>query len=337
MKKFITATLIGATALSPIINSAVSAAVILTDPIPSADPAGLTSANLTTAQAQCDALAVTMDLDGPGARSDIYTAEVVEIGATLFAGPTEIGTHSNADALGPLVPADDATAQALAPYIDGNPYRNGGSVNMFGVQKTDGVRYSASQYDFYGDFRTTYRHEYQCEVFKETFVPGYTTRPVGYYITYDDGNGADEQAVRANCAQFSDNGQPWWGQLYRPSDAQRHCEFVGTQGETVPDDWEAPVSQGLFAGGFFNQSQDDELLAHETHGESYIDPATATIGQVVVCISPSSTGKKLPGEWLQKNGYTGDKCNTVWYNGGATIDVPNLNDGSHNFVTVPLV
>ena len=57
----------------------------------------------------------------------------------------------------------------------------------------------------------------------------------------------------------------------------------------------------------------------------------------MVCISPSNTGKKLPGEWRQQNGYTGDKCTTEWYNGGATVGVPNLNDGSHNWVTVPVV
>ena len=29
-------------------------------------------------------------------------------------------------------------------------------------------------------------------------------------------------------------------------------------------------------------------------------------------------------------------CNTQWYDTGATVGVPNLNDGSHNWVTVPL-
>ena len=57
----------------------------------------------------------------------------------------------------------------------------------------------------------------------------------------------------------------------------------------------------------------------------------------MVCISPSTATKKLPGAWRQQNGYTGDKCTTAWYNGGATVGVPNLNDGSHNWVTVPVV
>lgn len=61
------------------------------------------------------------------------------------------------------------------------------------------------------------------------------------------------------------------------------------------------------------------------------------LGVVVVCISPSSTGKKLPGEWRQQNGYTGDKCTTAWYNGGATVGVLNLNTGSNNGVTIPVI
>ena len=65
----------------------------------------------------------------------------------------------------------------------------------------------------------------------------------------------------------------------------------------------------------------------------------------MVCISPSKTGTKLPGAWEKKNGYTGDKCTTAWYNGTAPYsltdyagtNVPNLNDGSHNWVTVPII
>jgi len=90
-------------------------------------------------------------------------------------------------------------------------------------------------------------------------------------------------------------------------------------------------------GGTFSQDQIDELSAHESMGAGFDTDETLLIGQVVVCISPSTATKKLPGAWRQQNGYTGDKCTTAWYNGGATVGVPNLNDGSHNWVTVPVV
>jgi hypothetical protein len=90
------------------------------------------------------------------------------------------------------------------------------------------------------------------------------------------------------------------------------------------------------AGGSYNQDQTDELSAHESAGEGFDTSETLNIGQVVVCISPSKTGTKLPGAWTKKNGYTGDKCTTIWYNSGAMTGVSNLNIGSHNWVTVPL-
>lgn len=65
-----------------------------------------------------------------------------------------------------------------------------------------------------------------------------------------------------------------------------------------------------------SQTRTDNLNSFEDHGASVQLTGEKVLGTVVVCISPSSTGKKLPGEWRQQNGYTGDKCTTAWFNGG---------------------
>jgi hypothetical protein len=90
------------------------------------------------------------------------------------------------------------------------------------------------------------------------------------------------------------------------------------------------------------------LAGHENMGPQIpVDPDAIDLPpmQVVVCISPSTTTKKLPGAWTAKNGYSGGSsvqgqpgCNTGWYNGGATIQpspYDNLNTGSNNVVTIP--
>jgi hypothetical protein len=107
--------------------------------------------------------------------------------------------------------------------------------------------------------------------------------------------------------------------------------------EIIPESLDSAEFVTNAAGGSFNQTQTDELEAHESFGSGFPTSETFTIGQVVVCISPSRTGTKLPGAWQKQNGYTGDKCTTAWYEGGAKVGVPNLNDGSHNFVTVPVI
>ena len=63
----------------------------------------------------------------------------------------------------------------------------------------------------------------------------------------------------------------------------------------------------------------------------------------MVCISPAKGTKGNPGVWTKQNGYTGDKCSAAWYQGTSPYSLanyagtttPNLNDGSHNWVTIP--
>ncbi|MET0373138.1 MAG: hypothetical protein ABW128_02645 [Rhizorhabdus sp.] len=335
MKKFVYAAS-AASLVFASVASVATAAVVVVDPTPAADPADLTPANLALAQAQCDAAAAAADLDGPGVDSDRYTAEVVEGAVTLASGPTEIGTHTIDNAVGPITPGIGATFHPADPQITTDPYRNGGSVNMFGLQQSGGGTYSTSNYNFEGEFQTVYAHAYTCTISFEDYHPAVHNDRVGHWIINPDFNGNEEQ-VTENCEAFN-TALPGGPANGHPTD-QANCRYIEDQpASDEPAFYDDPevVATGV-PGGSFDQSQTDTLLATETAGESYFDPTTVTLGQVVICISPSKTGTKLPGAWAKQNGYTGSLCTTEWYNGGAKLNVPNLNDGSHNFVTVPVV
>ena len=316
------------------------AAVTLVDPTPAADPGQVT---LPGMQATCDAAALAHDTDGPG--GDIWTGQVVLGPVTLAGGPVESGTHSIANAIpGTLVGAGTFTPAHTA--ILGDPYRNGGSVNMFGIKEAVGGHYSASTYDFMGTFKTTYAHAFSCDIFKSLYHPAVDIfhPAVGIYVIAGDFGGS-EDAVRNECVAYTNLGDnsprpDWWGNPYHGGTADNpHCVFQGTPAYTEHHEAynDPPVLVGNEAQTAINVDQFNTLRAHEDAGEGFDTSATLIIGQVVVCISPSKTGTKLPGAWTKQNGYTGDKCTTDWYNGGATVGVPNLNDGSHNWVTVPVI
>jgi hypothetical protein len=317
------------------------AAVTLVDPTPAADPGSVV---LPGMQATCDAAAAVHDIDGAG--GDLWSGQVVLGPVTLAAGPVETGTHSITDAIpGTLVGAGTFTPAHVE--ILGDPYRNGGSVNMFGIKQAVGGHYSASTYDFMGTFKTTYTHAFSCDIFKALYHPAVDIfhPAVGIYVIAGD-FGDSEDAVRGNCAAFTAQGSDptnlptWWGDPFHGgSDDNPHCKFQGTPAYTEHHDAynDPPALQGNEPQTAVSVDQTNVLRAHEDAGAGFDTSATLIIGQVVVCISPSKTGTKLPGAWAKQNGYTGDKCTTDWYNGGATVGVPNLNDGSHNWVTVPVI
>jgi len=210
---------------------------------------------------------------------------------------------------------------------------------MFGIQQATGGHYSASTYDFSTDFTTVYAHAFSCNILQAVYHPavddpGHAVE--GYYVVHVDEQG-NEEGSQQSCNAFTANGPDWpfWGQDHA------QCDWVQTAPAEPPSHEDAylddPVQVGNEAGVAVNQEQTDTLTAHEDAGEGYDVSETLLIGKVVVCNSPSKNGTKLPGSWTKQNGYTGDKCTTVWYNGGATVGVPNLNDGSHNWVTVPIV
>jgi hypothetical protein len=326
-KKFLTVAVMCATALSPVLSTPAMAATTVLDTVTPDAADGTTQAAMAAA---CTAAAAAHAAADP-VTQDIWTGTVVEGAVTWVSGPTEVGTHTFA-ANGVGTQTGAGTFTPAHKEILGDPYRNGGSVNMFGIQQAVGGHYSASTYDFRNDFTSTYSHAFSCDISEQVWHPAVHHDAEGHYVIEDNYHGSDEQAVRANCPQFTDHSQPWWGFDHA------HCSFVldheAYDDPAYYDDDAFVVNEPQTA---INQDQTDNLLAHEDAGEGFDTSATLIIGQVVVCISPSKSGTKLPGSWTNQNGYTGTKCNTTWYNGGATVGVPNLNDGSHNWVTVPVV
>ena len=293
----------------PVLNGTASATVTILD----LSPPTATGPNSTTEglmDAQCDAKATAHGAGWTG------TVDLVSITPTYVSGPTEVaGTRD----------IDETTKVGAGTFtpghieIEGDPYRNGGSVNMFGDAVAVGGHYSASAYDFTADFETTYSYAFNCTMTE--------TVQVGHHSWNHDPSDAEDQ--QQNACDAHDNAGQFIGEDIG------HCFWVseGTDEAERPDEIGSPIVE----------TQTDSLLAHEDAGEGFDTEETLAIGQVVVCISPSSTGKKLPGAWTAKNGYDGGSsvqgeagCNTGWYNGGATLGVSNLNDGSHNWVTVPL-
>ena len=342
MNKLLTAAVMATTALAPIASTAAYGAVTNITP-PIADAAD--GATIAAMQSQCAAAALAADLDGSDPDSDRYSAEVVEGATSLVSGPTEVGTEGARDIdLSTRVGAGTFTPGVR--FIDGNPYRNGGSVNMFGLQKATGGSYSNSMYDFTADFASTFANAFSCAISKEEFHPAVfmPAQPVqGYYIVDPDAQG-NEEAKQNSCNAFTAIGPtaPFWGM------DQGQCQFFKTADATdevnEPAYFDPPEPVGSVDGTPVNQNQTDSLMAHETFGMGFTVTEVVTLGQVVVCISPSKSGAKLPGAWTRQNGYTGDRCTTAWYSGTtpyspgnyAGTNVPNLNDGSHNLVTVPI-
>lgn len=329
-KKVLTVAVMCATALSPLVSTPAFAATTVLDTVTAADADGNT---LAAMQSQCTALAAAHATNA----NDIWTGTVVEGSVDLVAGPNEIGSHTYAaNGVGDRTGA--GTYTAAHKVIEGDPFRNGGSPNMFGIQDSVGGYYSASSYDFEGSFGSTFAHSFSCDISVQVYHAAWTEHvpadPNGYYTNFDNGhgNGHDNSGdgIQGSCAAINGIGYTWphWGE------DTNQCIFNGERAHDVQH--EAYFDDDAFvaneAGTAVNQDQTDTLLAHESAGEGYYDAATVVIGQVVVCISPGKKG----GTWTQQNGYTGSKCTTAWYDGGAKAGVPNLNDGSHNFVTIPV-
>jgi hypothetical protein len=328
---------------------------------PSPDPAGLDATNLAAAQLVCDGAATLADADGPAELSDHYAGAVNEGTVTLKSGPTEVGTETDRTLTSDKTPGTSATYTPAHREILGDPYRNGGSVNMFGIQQSVGGYYSTSQYDFTASFTTTFTHPYTCDISKQVYhaavhIEGEHHDAVhhdrtGHWVLNPDFHG-NEEAATQNCIAFNSSlpaGPPQGGLT------QANCLYVveteayddpayDDPDTDIPAYWDDAVPVGNVAGGSFDQTQTDTLDGHEDNGAGYFDAATVIIGQVVVCISPTTGTTKKPGAWVLKNGYTGSKCTTAWYSGTspyslsnyAGTNVPNLNDGSHNWVTVPV-
>ena len=321
-RKFLTAAVMCATALSPVLSTPAMATPTVLGSV-TADAADGTT--LAAMDAACTAAANAHHASDP-VSEDIWTGTVKEGAVTWVSGPTEVGTHTFA-ANGVGTQTGAGTFTAAHKEILGDPYRNGGSVNMFGVQQAVGGHYSASTYDFRNDFASTYAHAFSCDISEQVYHPAVHHDATGHHVWYHPPGSEDYNQNACNAQDAAGNG-------IGEDIVGGHCVWVELTPASDDDPYYGPdtfvVNEPQTA---INQDQTDSLLAHEDAGEGFDTSQTLLIGQVVVCISP----KKLPGTWTNQNGYTGTKCTTSWYNGGATVGVPNLNDGSHNWVTVPVV
>jgi hypothetical protein len=308
--------------------------------IGSTSAAGASAATQVLMQAQCTALAAA-DATASG-HAFTGTLDTGSITSSWVSGPTEVeGTRSQTSG---NTPGLSATYTPAHKEISGDPYRNGGSVNMFGVQQSVGGYYSTSQYDFTASFTSTYSYAFKCNM-TET-VPHHdlvtaeipATPGTGHHYRMDGNTHAQ------NCVEMDVRGDHFGETGPGPDDQDTGgtCLWAWDTNPTplIPatyNDYNT-YNNTTEDGVAISQDQTDTLSAHETDGAGYSDSATVTLGQVVVCISPKK------GSWTSQNGYTGSKCTTAWYSGTnpyslsnyAGTNVPNLNDGSHNMVTVPV-
>jgi hypothetical protein len=271
-------------------------------------PAGITDA---AAQAVCDAKASAHGTAWTG------TLEPGSIDGTITGGPTADGARS---APTNVEPGDGAVQIGESIQVATDPYRIGGSVNMFGMAHVVAAHWDFSQYDFTQPFTWQSTYTFTCNMTEAVPTPAVGVHNWTGPLT------AGDPAIEAcegdkNPHVYDDRGA--------------NCEWVqtipaGTEDEPRADEYGTigPVNEG------------GTLNGHENHGASIpVDPDQVDLPdrQVVVCISPSTVTKKLPGAWTQKNGYTGTLCTTTWYNTGAVTGSPytNINSGSNNVVTIP--
>ena len=328
--KYLTVAVMACTALSPIL-SAPALAMPTQSPLPQFE-----GVELPGMQDQCDAIAASFDTgDGSHWRGEVD----VDVGnATLVSGPTQVGDRTivpgTLEGHGDLIPSDT--------YITGDPYRNGGSVNMFGDQWTSAAYWTNSRYDYTAEFDSTFAYSFSCNVYVEVYHPEVVYPKQGYYDVFDDGTGGDEEAIRRNCEAHTENtSAPWWGDPFSPGG---RCQFVDTTPPPEPEFWDPEELFTTVAGDPILEDQTDTLAGHEENGGPFEVSGEVPIGKVVICISPAnpSGGKKgVPGEWRAQNGYDGGSwtgpeagCNTTWFDTGAKDGVSNLNENG-TFISVP--
>lgn len=313
------------------------------------------STTTTTMANTCAALlppnSVLVNPDGSKVYST-FTTEVVETGQVD--GPTTEVPGTRVETPGTRIGTGTFTFSGLT--IKGDPYRVGGSVNMFGLQGAQFKNWSNSEYDFTADFSTTTTISYECQVTEQVmnYYPAVEGRPVqGYYINCDFGHGqgndnsgtCDEVGQpQGACAAYNNQAAgghypEFWGE------DKEQCKFIKTGDaiEPQPERWEAGPDvehPELTTSHTIDETNVASGNGHEANAGPWTQlPPPGTLwnaGQVVICISPSKTVKGgVPGAWANHNGYTGTKCTTSWFNvapWGAGTDSSN-----GTYISVPAV
>jgi len=314
-------------ALAALLSTSFFSAPAFADTVapPSAD--GANSDTLAAMQTQCDALAAA---HGPATGdNDHWTGEVVEGAGTLVAGPTEVGgtriiDTSSIVGTGTFVPS--------VLEIHGNPFKIGGSVNMFGDQWASAGYYPDSTYNFTADFTSAFAYAFSCNIKDAVYHPAVdhpATPPEGYYTN----NGTNPSGGEGSCQGLSP-ANPFWGQDIG------NCTWTqtapGQPAYTDPAYWDEPVLFDNEPGIAVNQDETDNLSGFEDHGGPVQVTGAYHVGQVVICISPGSKG----GSWRAQNGYSGGSftgpaagCNTPYFKIAPTNSGSTTSNGT--FISVP--
>lgn len=307
MKKSIALVAVCATALSPIFSSAalaLSPTATYDDPTPT----GVVTPNTTgLAQAECTRLA---SLHGPNVWTGTLDQSSFDEGTYV---PGSLAVSGQQNQVGPATGVGTPIPEAVRVATE--PYRIGGSVNMFGLAEVVAAHFPNSEFDFTQTATWDAEYTFTCKMAE--IIP----QDLGIHVWTgpDQADGGREQCEQTTAHPFDDRG--------------RNCPFVVTipRGTYARDDEESSVIQ-IGESGTVN--------GHETMGPSIPVDDEADLPdpvQVVVCISPSTSSKKTQTNgWAKKNGYNGDNCTTTWYNTGA-LNGPkdNINSGSNNIVTIP--
>jgi hypothetical protein len=252
--------------------------------------------------------------------SPSFSTEVVETGS-VDGAPTEV-SGTRVETPGSRFGTGAATYSGIS--IAGNPYRTGGSVNMFGDQVATQKNWANSEFDFTAQYATVTTFSYECHVTQQTetyhpavHIPGHGV--LGYYIVDPDSHG-NEEAAQRSCDAFNaqapvapDYTAPgFWG-----VSPHGNCVFVQTSPAVDPVDeaeyWtpNAPINRtDLLTAHTVDETNTAAGTGHETNGGPFTQTGSWFVAKVVVCISPT----KLPGTWRTQNGYTGTKCNTTYFN-----------------------
>lgn len=325
-------------AATALLSSTIMSTTAIADTVPTPIANAADGTTLAAMQQQCDALAAAHDTNN----GDIWTGEVVEGASALVAGPTEVGGTRVVDTssivgTGTYVPA--------ALQIRGNPFRNGGSVNLFGDQWSTAGYYPDSTYNFTANYSSTFSHAFSCNIDQAVYHaavehPAVHHNQVGHWIVSPDAHG-NEEANTNNCNAF--NSALPGGPANGSATDQANCTYIVDEQAYDDPAYTDPAynDPAVFvvnqAGIAVNQDQTDSLDAFEDHGGVVQVTGEYHVGQVVVCISPGSKG----GSWRTQNGYNGGSsvgpaagCNTPYFkiapygNGSQTsngtfISVPN--------------
>jgi hypothetical protein len=319
MNKKFTLAVMACTALSGMMTAPALAFTDGTATIDDPVSEGPDATTLAAMQARCGQIAAGK---GPntwhGTLGDYEDAGEGEI----ISGPTVAGARVK----GPITGYGGQTPASVQVATD--PYRNGGSVNMFALAHVVGATWNDSEYDFTQAFTWVAEYDFTCEMTEDVPHPA-----LGIHV-WTGPSQADGGA--AACADTV--AHPY-------DDRGEHCEWQ----QTVPAG--VTPTPGADEYDSITQNEGDDLEGHEDHnGPIPVDPNEIDLDpvQVVVCISPTTGTAKRPGAWVAKNGYSGGVmapsatsgttpgCNTAWFNGGATLGVTNLNTSGNSMnVTVP--